>query len=71
MNTTFAGHIRLQETSKGLRLVGFTNSDMKLLNRAARKKFKLKTRKNRVLKKYVRIIIDIALREFLANHGEL
>ena len=71
MNTTFAGNIRLKETPKGFMIVGFTNGDMKLLNRAARKKFKLKTRKKRVLKRYVRILMDQAVREFLANQGGL
>lgn len=44
--------------------------DYNLLVRLVRKRYKLKTRKKRIVTKYVKMFLDCAIVEYIRNHHE-
>lgn len=62
--------VKLEVTSYGFRLVGWRESILPL-GRLARKKYKKRLRKKRLLKKYAKRLIEDALDNFFKERGVL
>jgi hypothetical protein len=56
------GQIYVARIGKKWGLKGFTPKDMRTLAKLAREKYKIKTKRSRIIKKYVRQLIVDALR---------
>jgi hypothetical protein len=48
-------------------LKGFTRKDMRVLGVLARKRYKLKTSSKRIVKKYIKQLINDALRNYVSS----
>lgn len=62
--------VKFEVTSYGFRLVGWRESILPL-GKLARKKYKKKLRKKRLIKKYAKKLVEDALRNFLKEREEL
>ena len=60
--TKLEGVITIERRNGVLKMVGFTQNDFKFLKKAARKMYKIKSKKNRILKRYVKMLLNDALR---------
>jgi ABC-type enterochelin transport system ATPase subunit len=66
------GSLYIVKTRSNYIMKGFTLADMRVLGRLARKKYKLKTKRKRILKKYIKTLMNTALQEQLSgNSGKL
>jgi hypothetical protein len=58
------GQIYIAKIGHKWGLKGFTRNDMWTLGKLARKRYKLKTKRSRIVKKYVKRLITNALRNY-------
>jgi hypothetical protein len=63
----FEGVITLQVRNGHTMITGFTRNDFKLLLKMARKKYKIKSTKKRILKKYANRLLKAAILNYVAE----
>lgn len=64
MNRIVEGNLYVTKTGLKWFLRGFTSEDMLSLGRVARKHYKLKTKRKRIVKKYIVKLLSEALKDF-------
>ena len=63
----FEGTITVQVRNGRTMITGFSRNDFKLLLKLARKKYKIKSTKKRILKKYVHKLLNAAILNYVAE----
>jgi hypothetical protein len=68
--TKLEGLITVERRNRVLMMIGFTQNDFKFLKKAARNIYNIKSKKTRILKKYVKMLLNDALRRAVEVKNE-